>query len=351
MEVGPPPLAIGTALFYAVPGDSSAVSFRAHADSIAVIAPQSFALDRYGRLKGALPDDLVAIAHAHGVAIMPLVINADFSRSGAIRMLRSRGARDRAVGALVDSARDLGLSGWQIDFENLPSSQRAAFSRFVDEAAGALHRHGKLLSVAVGARTSGDTSSDSYRSFSGVYDYARLGQSADFLSVMAYPENDGTHPGPLASYPWVEKVVQYVLTEVPADKVSLGLPTYQTDWVERRIRVSFRRRVAGRIRRVFHWIYRLFHHNGPAVNAGDEDLQWDPVLKSAYRIEGDGHHRKVLWVEDERSFEAKLHLVSQYHLRGFSVWRIGLEDPRIWNVLPETVRPQAVTPPAPAGGH
>ncbi|MGH9519840.1 MAG: hypothetical protein ACRD2D_09315, partial [Terriglobales bacterium] len=139
VEVGPPPLAIGTALFYAVPGDSSAVSFRAHADSIAVIAPQSFALDRYGRLKGALPDDLVAIAHAHGVAIMPLVINADFSKWGAIRMLRSRGARDRAVGALVDSARDLGLAGWQIDFEDLPSSQRAAFSRFVAEAAGALH--------------------------------------------------------------------------------------------------------------------------------------------------------------------------------------------------------------------
>lgn len=348
--MGPPPPDIGTALFYAVPGDSSAESFRAHADSIAVIAPQSFSLDRYGRLKGSLPGDIATIAHVHGVAVMPLVVNADFSKWGAIRMLRSLGARDRAVGALVDTARDLDLAGWQIDFENLPSSQRVAFSRFVAEAAGALHRHGKLLSVAVGARTSDDPGSDSYRGFSGVYDYASLGRSADFLSVMAYPESDAAHPGPLASYPWVEKVVQHVLQEVPPDKVSLGLPTYQTDWVERRIRVSFRHRVAGRIRRVFHWIYRLFRHSGPAVDAGDEDLQWDPVLQSSYRIEGEGHHRKVLWVEDERSFEAKLRLVSQYHLRGFSVWRIGLEDPRIWNKLPLTVRSDASAAPSGAPG-
>lgn len=350
VAIGPAPLDIGTALFYAVPGDSSAESFRAHADSIAVIAPQSFALDRYGRLKGSLPTDIAAIAHAHGVAVMPLVVNADFSKWGAIRMLRSLGARDRAVGALVDTARDLDLAGWQIDFENLPSSQRAAFSRFVAEAAGALHRHGKLLSVAVGARTSDDPGSNNYRGFSGVYDYVSLGRSADFLSVMAYPESDAAHPGPLASYPWVEKVVQHVLQEVPPDKVSLGLPTYQTDWVERRIRVSFRRRVAGRIRRIVHWIYRLIHHSGPAVDAGDEDLQWDPTLQSSYRIEGEGHSRKVLWVEDERSFEAKLRLVSQYHLRGFSVWRIGLEDPRIWNKLPEAVRTEAAAAPAAPGG-
>lgn len=128
------PADIGTALFYAVPGLSSASSFRTHADSIGVIAPQSFALDRWGQLRGSLPAEIAAIAHDHSVEIMPLVINADFSRGGAIRMLRSVGARDRAVGALVDQARGLGLAGWQIDFENLPSSQRAAFSRFVGKS-------------------------------------------------------------------------------------------------------------------------------------------------------------------------------------------------------------------------
>jgi len=333
---------IGESLFYAMPDQASLASVRAHADQIGVVAPQSFALERNGELRGSLPQALAAVARDSSIELMPLVVNAGFSRYNAMRLLRSASARDRAIGALVDQARDLALVGWQIDFENMPSFERAAFSRFVAEAAAALHRHGKLLSVAVAARTSDNPHSQTYRTFSGVYDYAALGRSADFLSVMAYPENDGTHPGPLASSPWVQRVIQHVLLQVPPEKLSLGLPTYQTDWMQRRIRISVRRRIAGKIRRVFRYIYRLFHRNGPAIDTPEQPVQWDPVLQSAYRITGTGHRRQVTWVEDERSFAAKLHLVTQYHLRGFSVWRIGLEDPHIWSALPQAERAEAL---------
>ncbi|HXE32063.1 MAG TPA: glycosyl hydrolase family 18 protein, partial [Terriglobales bacterium] len=227
-----------------------------------------------------------------------------------------------------------------------------AFSRFVTEAAGALHRHGRLLSVAVGARTTDDPTTYTYRTFSGVYDYRALSGAADFLSVMAYPESDSSHPGPLASVPWVEQVIQHVLLQVPADKFSLGLPTYQTDWSERRVRVTLRERIAGKIKRVFHYIYKLIHHNGAVVHPDGEELRWDPVLQSSYHIEGEGHSRHITWVEDERSFAAKLKLVAQYHLRGFSVWRIGLEDPHIWTELPAVERvAKAADPTAPVLGH
>ena len=348
-DAPPPPLTaaeIGSALFYTVPGTAADLSFTQHSDRIGTLAPQSFSLDRNGTLKGSVPADLLAEAEAQKVAVMPLVINAGFSRLNGERMLRSPRARDRAIGALVSTAREQGFSGWQIDFENLPSSQRAAFSRFVAETAEALHRQGKQLSVAVAARTADLPDSDNYRTFSGVYDYAALGASADFLSVMAYPESDSRHPGPLASYPWVERVVQHVLEQVPPDKISLGLPTYQTDWMERRVRISFRRRVAGHLKRVFEYVYRLFHRNGPVVHDDDTPLEWDAPMQSSYRITGSGHKRQVTWVEDERSFVAKLHLVTQYHLRGFSVWRIGLEDPHIWPELPVAVRTPAIAAPA-----
>ncbi|HEY7836981.1 MAG TPA: glycosyl hydrolase family 18 protein [Terriglobales bacterium] len=335
---------IGTGVFYALPGDAAVASFRAHAQNIGVIAPQSFSLDAHGLLRGTLPAGLAAIARQQGVVIMPLVINAGFSRWGAERLLRSPSARDQAIGALVDQARALEVAGWQIDFEGMHSIDRAAFSRFVADAAAALHRHGKLLSVAVAARTDDDPSSDNFRTFSGVYDYTALAHSADFLSIMAYPESDARHPGPLASYPWVEQVVQHVLQEAPGDKISLGLPTYQSDWMERRTRVSVRERIRGKIRHVYHFVYRLLHHNGPVTVAPD-DLQWDPVLKASYRITGSGHSLHITWVEDQRSFDAKLHLVAQYHLRGYSVWRIGLESPGIWNQLPAAARNLTPVPP------
>ncbi len=324
------------ALFYAVPSRSSLESFQDHAARVALIAPQCFALDRYGVLRGSLPPGLTWIARQRHVEIMPLVINAGFSRWGAHHLLHSAADRDRAVGELLDASRAPGVVGYQLDFEGMSYHDRPWFTRFVQELARSLHRHGKLLSVAVAARTSNDYNY-TYATYSGVYDYRKLANAADFLSVMAYPESDKEHPGPLASYPWVQQVIQTELQYVPAAKLSLGMPDYQTDFGRRRVRISIWRRIRHRLRRFFRWTVRFFAHSGPAEHAGYR-LHWDPVLKSSYRVYGHGRFRHIVWVEDERSFQAKLSLVKKYHLRGFSVWRIGLEDPHIWAMLPRVDR-------------
>jgi spore germination protein YaaH len=41
-----------------------------------------------------------------------------------------------------------------------------------------------------------------------------------------------------------------------------------------------------------------------------------------------------LWIEDARAFLAKRALVSEYGLRGYSVWLLGAEDPALWPALP-----------------
>ncbi len=40
-----------------------------------------------------------------------------------------------------------------------------------------------------------------------------------------------------------------------------------------------------------------------------------------------------LFLEDARSFRAKIDLVREYGLRGFSAWVLGREDPEIWPIL------------------
>lgn len=337
----PPPAHYLRAVFYATDADSGIESFRAHADEISLVAPQCFALDRHGVLHGSVPDDLMAIARAHHVGVMPLVINNGFSRHEAHDFLHDALARDRAVGSLLETARDDDLAGFQVDFEGLLWTDRDAFSRFIEELAAGLHRHGKILSVAVAARTSEDLT-DNFKTYSGVYDYARLAGAADFLSVMAYPEHSGGDPGPLASYPWVEQVIRHELQYIPPDKFSLGVPTYQTDWTERRVRISIWRRIGRRLRRYFRWTYHLFGRTQPASTANTDDLRWDPVLRSSYRVYGNRRHYHVVWIEDARSFAAKLALARAYHLRGFSVWRLGLEDAGIWAQLPAPVAPEAV---------
>ena len=40
-----------------------------------------------------------------------------------------------------------------------------------------------------------------------------------------------------------------------------------------------------------------------------------------------------LFLEDVRAFKAKLDLAKEKKVRGFSVWVLGPEDERIWDVL------------------
>jgi spore germination protein YaaH len=42
---------------------------------------------------------------------------------------------------------------------------------------------------------------------------------------------------------------------------------------------------------------------------------------------------ELAWLEDARAFKAKLALVRQYRLRGYSVWLLGLEDPATWAII------------------
>lgn len=42
---------------------------------------------------------------------------------------------------------------------------------------------------------------------------------------------------------------------------------------------------------------------------------------------------EYLYIEDAKSFAAKLGLVSKYHLCGFSAWVLGEEDPDVWKIL------------------
>jgi spore germination protein YaaH len=42
---------------------------------------------------------------------------------------------------------------------------------------------------------------------------------------------------------------------------------------------------------------------------------------------------EYIFLEDARTFGAKLELMNRHKLRGFSVWVLGPEDPKIWDLL------------------
>lgn len=108
----------------------------------------------------------------------------------------------------------------------------------------------------------------------------------------------------------VRQVVEYALTEIPAEKILLGVPNYGYDWILPFVQGESRAVTIGHVEAV------------QIAIANDVAIQYDETAQSPFfRYERDGVTHEV-WFEDVRSMERKYDLIREYGLRGMGVWQI-----------------------------
>lgn len=294
-------------------------SLQKNASSIDVVAPQVYTIETDLEATGSVPIRIETIAKTNGIKVMPLITNQGFSQSLMHNFLSSTTAEDALVSYLVSEAQSNGYIGWQFDFEHMSATDTDLYSAFVEKTAAALHNSNLILSVAAVARVNDDTSTSGYKNWSGVYNYARIAKSVDFISIMAY--DDPNSSGPVASIPYDKSVLAYLANKVPPNKISLGTPLYYWGWDQTA--------PPGQIVR----------HAGTGTRLQYVRMNWEPreffsadlgIPYLSYQLEG---HIYVIWYDDSRSVQARLDLVKTYGLRGFSAWVLGMENPDVWNAI------------------
>ncbi len=306
-------------VFYYRDSERALASLKKNHRSIDILAPQSYTIDADGALEGEPPKKALRFAKSKGIDVVPLVTNGAFDAAAARAFLEDEDAQAAAVAAMRAEASKKGYDGWQIDFEQIDASLVNEFTAFVALAEAGLEADGRSLSVAVVAKVSDDPADypdGLWQKLIGVYDYAALGEAADFVSVMSYDEPYKT--GPVSPMPWLERVLAYTLEEIPAEKVSLGVPTYYWE-----------REIGGKGR-----IMEIGGALGVAIAKKERgaEVGYDEGMETAFvRYRTDAGDERVVWHESRRSIQAKLDLAAGEGLHGVSVWALGLE-------LPETHR-------------
>lgn len=327
-------------LFYYVDREDSWESLVAHIDRIDVVAPSAYRLDAKGLVWGEVDPRVLRLASEHDVDVVPLVVNIgerSFDQELLHAFLTDAAARARAIETLVAEAVRHGYAGIQIDFENVAIEDRNHLTAFYRELAGALHRAGKTISIAVVHRLETAPGPTAYHkwmldSWRGGYDVRALAEIGDFVSVMTYSQHTRrTPPGPQASAAWVRAVIEWFLEAgVPREKLSLGIPTGSQRWY-----TSWESRIEPELARSYSEQLSHAWALGYAERYGAR-WTWDDTHKVAYIYYPRGGTFEWIFLEDARSFGAKLELVREYGLRGFSVWVLGPEDPAIWDAVAET---------------
>jgi len=292
-------------------------SLKKNADKIDVVAPQFYGITGKLVFVGKLSVNLKQAISQTKVKVMPLVVNAGFKQSVMHDLLRSPSAQDEIIKGLVNVGKKDNYIGWQFDFENISYLDKDLYSAFVEKTAEALHRNNLTLSIAAVSRSVDYEDTDAYKNWGGAFDYARLAGAADFISLMTYDDPDSV--GPVASLPFVNKVLAYVKDKIPANKLSLGIPLYNWGWdasVSKKITSSGT--YAGLLN-----IQKNFRH----------DLGFDEALGASWLTYFWNNKQYNVWYQDKKSFENKLDIISKNNFRGFSAWVMGVEDPQIWSSL------------------
>lgn len=321
-------------LFYVIDNEKCFESFKANISSIDIVGPQAYKFDANGILWGSVDKRILDLASQYHVKVMPLLVNAGFDQPAFHTLLTDSSARMRAIAGMIRVCRENQYYGLQFDFENIHIRDRNLYTDFYRQAAKALHAAGFAISIAVVPRVSENPGPTDYHKWiyeywRGAYDYKALGEIGDFISLMTYDQHTHrTTPGPVAGLRWMEAVIRFVLPAVPASKISLGIPFYSYRW-----QPSYQNN------QPHVWGRSLDYQEarGLADRFGGQ-WQWDSQDEVSFTYYPNEYINEFLFLEDARSFAAKYELVKKYGFRGISVWRLGHEDPEVWNKLREATK-------------
>ncbi|MCK5772397.1 MAG: PKD domain-containing protein, partial [Thermoplasmata archaeon] len=217
---------------------------------------------------------------------------------------------------LLNIAINGNFKGLDINYENIPTALKDQYSNFIENLTDTFHMNGKKIYVSVFPKVSIDED----REGPGAYDYERLGSYADGIRLMAYNLHWSSVEvaGPIVSYPWVEKVVKYATTAMVPEKIILGIPLYSYDW-----KVDINGRTLDVAQN------RSFSEIEKIRNDYDIERKWNSTSRTPYYEYRESNGvRHSLHFCDAESLLHEMKIISEYSLKGISLWKIGGEDPQ-----------------------
>ncbi|MBI2984088.1 MAG: hypothetical protein HYY50_00465 [Candidatus Kerfeldbacteria bacterium] len=300
-------------------------SFQGNVGSIDTIALFWYYLTEDGSIKkysdAQDPTPIIEFARQHQVQVLALIANLpeeedttwDWQR--VQRVTNTAAARQHHIAEIVELVERHGYDGINIDYETLRDHQTTAFTAFVQELSTALRDRGKTLKVAIQPRTT--------NRYQNGQDWVALARAVDQFSLMTYEEHwDASRPGPVASLPWVRRVLDFaVALGVPQEKIFLGVPFYGYDWPQR----------PGGSYGTAEGLEYVDVLALDQAHQVDPTFAW-PAASPHFTYSSNGRLHEV-WYENKLSFAHKFNLAKEFRVGGLSLWRLGGEDQGIWSIL------------------
>jgi len=241
-----------------------------------------------------------------GIFLMLTNATGDGFDAGAVASLIGRPSfRRRAIKLIADTVSALDLAGVTIDFEELPPEMHPKLLSFMRQLKRALPKNALMTQAVPGDDPKWPLEA-----------YAALD---DKIFLMDYDEHDPTdEPGPIASQHWFEDNLERVLRRIPPRKIIVGIGQYGYQWTDTSESAT---------ELTFQDAMQLARDNNLQPSMDHESLNptfsWDDKDSVT----------SIVWYLDAPTAWNEIRYALRRGVAGVGVWRLGAEDPSLWNVL------------------
>ena len=305
----------------------------AETKGLTTIAPTWYHVkDTEGNLDSISSTDYVNYAHQANIEVWAAVRDFDGgidSNEESLEFLSSTSSRENLINQLIADALQTGIDGINVDFEKISEECGEHFIQFIRELSVRCRQNGLVLSV------------DNYvpMGYNMQYDRKEQGIVADYVVIMGYDEHYAGSPeaGSVSSYNYVKDGIEATLEEVPKEKVISGIPFFTRLWeetpkTEEELAKQAGTEAAEYPTNVSSKALGMSAAKAAVEEAGAE-LVWDEETQQNYAEWTSGDTTYKIWLEDEKSLEAKLKLMKDNGLAGTAEWALGQEESGVWDLI------------------
>jgi cellulose synthase/poly-beta-1,6-N-acetylglucosamine synthase-like glycosyltransferase/peptidoglycan/xylan/chitin deacetylase (PgdA/CDA1 family)/spore germination protein YaaH len=299
--------------FYTNGDPYSYASLQQHVAQITHVCPEWMTvINGTGELQIDADSRLPKLAANKGIALMPLLTNlvGDNWQPEAVENLAQGPAerQDRFIQDVLAVLRNARASGVVIDWQQIDPAYRNDLASFIDKFADALHDDGRELWLCVQPGQELD-----------YIDFDKLSDNVDRFVAMLFDEtSDIDPPGPLASRPWFEGWLHALLEDTDTKQWIIALGSYGYDWT-----------IGGKKADLISFPEAMSRANDAEV--GTAEVKAPSYSPYFYFQDEDKEH--AVWFLDAVTFMNELREVRDQKAGGFALYRLGCEDPAIWDAL------------------
>jgi spore germination protein len=247
-----------------------------------------------------------------------------FSNELVNSLLSNTAVGDSIIAEVIKVMEEKGYGGVDIDFEYVSPQYAGDYADFIRRMRDAASPLGYVVFASLAPKTSSAQSGLLYEG----HDYGGVGSAADYVLLMTY-EWGYTYSAPMAVSPinQVRRVLDYAVTEIPAEKIFMGVPNYGYNWSLPYVKGTTKAQSLSNLAAV------------ELARDRNAEIQYDEASQSPYfkyyeRPYGnDVSVEHEVWFENARSMEAMLSLAAEYGFAGIGVWNIMRYFPQMWLVM------------------